>query len=185
MRAVSIRFFAQPTAPLRLALSYRRSLLKEGNTNLGWNVLWIQIQGLGQVCRPPSSGFDPFRVIWQLRIDELNQPVPSSGCGELGDEILHPLLFRSDLTRHKGGLSLSRRRRQAQDRNAIPGAIALDRLDTSVKEHQLIESHRGDMKWSEIPPQARVDAMASVRIEVDHTNREELLQPVIAIRFST
>jgi hypothetical protein len=42
-------------------------------------------------------------------------------------------------------------------------------LEGSVSKNQLIESHNRDMKWGEIPSEARMDPAAPIWIELDYT----------------
>ena len=67
-----------------------------------------------------------------------------------------------------GELATDEQFQQAQDRSAIPGAIAHHRLPFSIRENQLIEAHNRDVERGEISSKPCVDPSATVRIKLKH-----------------
>jgi hypothetical protein len=108
-------------------------------------------------------------VIRQLRVDELDKPVTSTGSDEQVGGIFQALFFCSDLPADERAFCVSGRRGQTQNRDAIFGGITDNRLRSPVGLNQLIESNDRNVKWREIPSETGVDSAASVWIELNHT----------------
>lgn len=113
--------------------------------------------------RPGGSLFDALRVVWQLSVEELNEPVPLAGCREDGDLILGRLFRQFDLSANPSALRVWRRCGQMQNRGAFGRGVRQNRMALTVGKANLVKNDNGPDERCKVALQFPVNTAALIR----------------------
>src|SRR5580704_10443033 len=110
-------------------------------------------------------------MIRKLMVEQLQGTVTLSGCGEIGDLLVEPLLRLRPSARDERSLRRDAWCLQLKHGRAIVCGRGRD-LKRAGGEHQLVEMDPGCAKWREVAAKPRMQAGFGVGLKLDNATTE-------------